>query len=221
LVDLHTHSLFSDGVLLPAELRRRAEAKGYRAFAITDHVDPSNCDFVVSHIVEFCKGADPDGSVKVVPGAEITHCRPGEISDLVRRARRLGALVVIVHGETLVEPVQPGTNRAGIEAGADVLAHPGLISFEDARLAAERGVMLEVSTRRGHCLTNGHVVTQAAKAGGSVVLGTDAHAPEDLVTIGFARRVLAGAGMSAEAVDKAIHDAELLLELCEQEARVT
>ena len=46
MVDLHTHSLLSDGQLLPSELVRRAEVRGYEAIAITDHVDFSNIDLV-------------------------------------------------------------------------------------------------------------------------------------------------------------------------------
>ena len=37
MIDLHTHSFFSDGVLSPSELIRRAVVKGYKAIAITDH----------------------------------------------------------------------------------------------------------------------------------------------------------------------------------------
>ncbi|HEY3347739.1 MAG TPA: PHP domain-containing protein, partial [Nitrospirota bacterium] len=47
MIDLHTHTLFSDGVLIPAELVRRAEVKGYEAIGLTDHADSSNIDFIV------------------------------------------------------------------------------------------------------------------------------------------------------------------------------
>jgi histidinol phosphatase-like PHP family hydrolase len=218
VVDLHTHSLFSDGELGPAELRRRAEVKGYRAFAITDHVDSSNCDSIVPKIVRFSVDSARLGGVKIVPGAELTHCRPSEIPALVKRVRELGAKVVVVHGETAAEPVEPGTNRAAIEAGADVLAHPGCISEEDAKLASQRGVMLEVSGHKGHSITNGRVVAQALRAGARLVFGSDAHAPEELMTLDFVRRaVLGGAGMDDDAIDRAIRDAELLLELCQEE----
>ncbi len=55
MIDLHTHSIFSDGELIPAELAQRAAARGCRAIAITDHVDHSNMDFIVPRIVNICE----------------------------------------------------------------------------------------------------------------------------------------------------------------------
>ena len=43
-IDLHVHSFFSDGVLLPSKILRRAVALGYGAISITDHADASNLD---------------------------------------------------------------------------------------------------------------------------------------------------------------------------------
>ena len=37
MIDLHTHTFFSDGVLIPSELFQRARAKGYHTIAVTDH----------------------------------------------------------------------------------------------------------------------------------------------------------------------------------------
>lgn len=112
------------------------------------------------------------------------------------RARELGAAVVVVHGETLVEPVDRGTNLAAIEAGADVLAHPGLITEEEVRLAAARQVLLEVSTRAGHGYTNGHVVTLARAHGARIVVNNDAHAPRDLLDPELRLKIALGAGMT-------------------------
>ena len=199
MIDLHTHSIFSDGVLVPAELVRRAMVTGYEAIAITDHADSSNIDFIIPRIVQVAHDLSGLWPIVVIPGVEITHVPPKAIGELVDKARELGAELVVIHGETLVEPVEPGTNRAGIMAGADIIAHPGLITKQDAALAAKKGVYLEISARKGHSLGNGHVAKIAAETGASLVIDTDAHEPGDLITDEFAERVLLAAGMDKKA----------------------
>ncbi len=200
MFDLHCHSVFSDGELIPAELLRRVSVLGYEAVAITDHADGSNLDFILSRIRKAAEELNPHSPCRLVPGIEITHVPPPLIPDLVRRARELGAEIVVVHGETPVEPVAPGTNRAAIEAGADILAHPGLITEEEVRLAAERGVFLEISGRRGHCLGNGHVARLARRFGAPLIINSDAHAPGDFMTREMAFIVGRGAGLSPDEV---------------------
>jgi histidinol phosphatase-like PHP family hydrolase len=208
MIDLHTHTFLSDGVLLPAEMVRRCQVQGYRALAITDHVGPSNLGFVLERIVEFCEAAQGSyGEMQLLPGCELTHVPPRMIPGMVLQARELGAEIVIVHGETVVEPVAPGTNRAAIEASCDVLAHPGMLAAEDAALAAELGVMLEISGRKGHSLTNGHVARLAAERGAGVTFGSDGHAPGDYPTRDFATTVLRGAGLSDERIGQAFANA--------------
>ncbi|RME68861.1 MAG: histidinol phosphate phosphatase domain-containing protein, partial [Nitrospirae bacterium] len=114
-------------------------------------------------------------------------------------------------GETIVEPVVGGTNRAAIEGGCDILAHPGLIREEEVKLAAEKGVVLEVSARKGHSFTNGHVVKLALKFGAKLVINTDAHSPSDLIDRAFAEAVLLGAGLPEEYLPKVFQWAEELL----------
>src|SRR3989338_5287081 len=117
MIDLHTHTLFSDGELLPSELVRRAEVKGYTAIALTDHVDFSNIDLVLPRIVRVCKVLNKRWKIRSIPGVEITHAPLEEIRRLVKFARKSGAKIVVVHGETVSEPVIKGTNRRAIEAG--------------------------------------------------------------------------------------------------------
>ena len=57
-------------------------------------------------------------------------------------------------------------------------------------------IYLELSGRKGHCLTNGHVARLAMKIGAKLVINSDAHAPGDLMNLDFARSVAIGAGMS-------------------------
>ena len=107
-------------------------------------------------------------------------------------------MYVVVHGETLAEPVEEGTNHEAILAGADILAHPGLITEDDARLAGERKVLLEIISRRGHCLANGYVAMIAREAGATLIYDTDSHGPSDLTAEEEARRIVMGAGLTAD-----------------------
>lgn len=203
-INFHTHSFFSDGVLLPSELLRRAAAMGHRALAITDHADASNIDELVSRLRRFASLQGGDFPLEFLVGVELTHVAPSSIAPLARRAKELGADIVLVHGETPVEPVRSGTNRATVECPeVDLLAHPGFITPEEAALAAEHGVILELSSRRGHCLTNGHVAQVAQAAGAKLVVNTDAHEPSDLITQETARLVAAGAGLTEDEVETA------------------
>ena len=211
MIDLHTHTLVSDGLLIPAELARRAEVAGYRAIAFTDHVDHSNVEQAVPALVEAARTLNGELDVLVIPGAEITHVPPALIGELVKRCRELGAALVVVHGESPVEPVAEGTNRAGIEAGADILAHPGFIRPEDAALAAEKGVALEITSRKGHSLTNGYVAKTALEAGATLVINTDTHAPSDMITREFASAVLMGAGLGEKEIEEAFLASEALV----------
>jgi putative hydrolase len=197
MIDLHTHSLFSDGVLVPSELVRRAVMKGYEVIAITDHADASNLDFIIPRVSAACRELGKRWKIKALPGIELTHIPPETFGELTRKARSLGAMIVVAHGETLVEPVHPGTNRAAIEARVDILAHPGLISRAEAALAAKNGVCLEITTRKGHSLSNGHVAKTAEAAGARLVIDTDTHEPGDLVSDEQATNILMGAGLSA------------------------
>ncbi len=212
MIDLHTHSTFSDGELIPSELARRAEAAGYTALAITDHADHSNLDWIVPRMVAVCGKISAASTLRCLPGVELTHVHPRYIDELVREARKMGALIVVVHGETLVEPVLPGTNRAALEASVDILAHPGLVTDEEAVLAARQGVCLEITTRKGHSLTNGHVVRTARKHGASLVLNTDSHAPGDLVTAAMAGKIARGAGLAEDEVATLFRNSMSLVE---------
>ncbi len=203
MIDLHTHSLFSDGELVPSELIRRAEIAGYKAIAITDHGDSSNLDLIIPNIVKVCMEVSNEWDIRAIPGVELTHVPPRMIADLTDRARKLGAGIVVMHGETIVEPVCKGTNLAAIKANVDILAHPGLLSMEEAQLARDKGVCIEISGRKGHSLTNGHIVALSREVDLKLVVNSDAHAPGDLMPLDFARRVALGAGMTEDEFERA------------------
>lgn len=211
MIDLHTHTIFSDGELIPSEMARRAQDRGYRALAITDHGDHSNVDFIVPRVAKACRKLSDALGMPVIPGIELTHVPPEYIAELVREARERGARLVVVHGETIAEPVLPGTNRAAIEAGVDILAHPGLITEAEVMRAKEQGIFLEISARRGHSLTNGHVLALARRFEVPLVLNTDSHGPQDLITREQAVRVALGAGMNLREVEEMMKNSEELV----------
>lgn len=208
MIDLHTHTLNSDGELLPTELWRRAQVKGYRFLGLTDHVDISNFREVFARLKTAADSLNGGAPPYLVPGLEFTHLPPETIGPLAAQARSLGVPLIVIHGETLAEPVAPGTNRAALEADIDILAHPGLITLEDVLLAKERGIFLELSARKGHCLANGHVARLARKAGARLIVNTDSHGPGDLITREQAERVARGAGLADAEVASLFADAE-------------
>ena len=202
--DFHMHTAMSDGELLPMELIRRAAALDHRAIAITDHASFSNLDWIVKAVAADCKKADAWG-IEAIPGVELTHVPVRYIDEAVRKARKTGAEIIIVHGETPVEPVERGTNNAALSnPEVDILAHPGMMTIDEAELAAKNDIILEITCRKGHSLANGHVANMAREAGATLVVNTDAHGPSDLSTMQFATTVARGSGMSPEEVRAAM-----------------
>lgn len=214
ICDFHMHSIFSDGELLPSEIVRRTSVLGNRVVAITDHVDPSNMEHVIRSLVrasEFTAKYFED--IRLLPGVELTHVPPKSIPALAREAKRLGAAIVVVHGETPVEPVQEGTDDASCHCqDVDILAHPGMIGEEAVAKAAENGIFLELSYRGGHCLGNGHVASLAKRLGARLIVDSDAHDIGDHMSPAEALGVARNSGLSeAEAERVVFQNPDVLL----------
>jgi len=204
-IDLHTHTIFSDGDLTPSELVRRAMDLGHTAIAITDHVDVTNIEHVVPNIVKAAElGSD---YITVVPGVELTYVPPSKIDMMAKRAKALGAEIVVVHGETVTEPVPPNTNlKAAMSPNVDILAHPGFITLEEAKFATGNNVALEITGRAGHNITNGYVANMARRVGAKMVVNSDAHTVGNLMDERSAMTVAMGAGLTEEEARKALND---------------
>ncbi|MDP8233883.1 MAG: histidinol phosphate phosphatase domain-containing protein [Candidatus Saelkia tenebricola] len=208
MIDLHTHTIFSDGSLLPSELVRRASVCGYEVIALTDHVDSSNIDFVLPRLIKVSKDLNRfwGKKIKVIPGVEITHAPLELIPRLIKYARRKGKVLVVVHGESPVEPVIEGTNKVAVEAGADILAHPGKITDEVALMASKTGVCLELTARSGHLEGNRHVYGVAKRNGARLVFNSDAHDMDDLLNDIQIKTIL------EESLDLTIQEIEQILQ---------
>jgi histidinol phosphatase-like PHP family hydrolase len=194
--DFHTHTFNSDGQLSPVELIRYAQVRGYKAIGISDHVGLGNLEATLRTVIRDCALCERHWDIQAIPGAELTHVPAKAIHEAARIARELGAKYVVVHGETIAEPVEPGTNYAAVTSPyVDILAHPGLITLEEAQLAVRNAKFIEISARKYHSLTNGHVVKMGRQVGARFLVNSDAHEGGDLLTGEFARKVALGAGL--------------------------
>ncbi len=207
IFDFHTHSFLSDGDSSPIELIRFALAYGYGGIAITDHASYSNIDNLIKAIRKDCEFAEKYWNIKAIPGVELTNVPAGGIKDLAREAKELGARLVIVHGETLVEEVEQGTNLEALESEhVDMLAHPGLLSVKEAKLAVKNDIYLEITSRAGHSLTNGMVAKIGKQAGVDFLINSDAHSHGDLYRKGFQEEVAKGSGLESGEVKNIIQN---------------
>ncbi len=208
MYNLHCHSLLSDGVLLPSEVAVRYASLGYKVIAITDHADYSNIDFTINAILEFTQHWPEESKIKVLPGIELTHLPLKQFKPLAKYARAEGIQVIIGHGETTVEPVIKGTNRAALEADIDILAHPGRISDEEVKLAKKKGVFLEVTSRKGHSDTNAYLVERALKRGAKLILNSDSHYPEDIISPEDLVKIAIKSGLNRQQIENIYQEVE-------------
>lgn len=212
LYNFHAHTTLSDGELSPVEMLRWAAAKGYTAVALTDHAGMAELPWLAQVLIPSCRIARDYWGITAIPGVELTHLPPELIPDAARRAKEAGLRIVVVHGETPVEPVAPGTNRAALSSPhVDILGHPGLLTDEEARMAADRGIFVEITSRRGHSLANGLVARRALAAGARLVLDSDAHDSGDLLDERFSRVVLSGAGIPEDHLEEILTESPRLL----------
>jgi putative hydrolase len=197
--DFHCHTNLSDGALTAIEMIRRAHHAGYKAIALTDHIGQGSLQRVLAEIIDDCALARKHWDILAIPGVELTHLPVEAIAETARQARALGARLVLVHGQTTAEPVEKNTNIAALQCrDVDILAHPGLLTFEEAKLAAANNIFLELSARKGHCISNGHVANLARQAGAKLLVDSDAHEPNDLLSPELASFVAQGAGLSSD-----------------------
>lgn len=196
IIDFHTHTFLSDGGNSPIELIRYACANGYSIIGITDHVSYSNIDYIINAAIRDCSLAERFWNIKAIAGVELTNIPAKSINEIACYAKEKGARLVIVHGESISENTEPGTDYNAVNSDyVDILAHPGLITSEEAKEAAKRGIYLEITCKAGHCLTNGHVVRTGRQAGAKFLINSDSHLHKDLYCQDMQIKVGKGAGL--------------------------
>jgi predicted metal-dependent phosphoesterase TrpH len=130
LIDLHSHSIISDGLLTPSELVAHAAAQGVRVLALTDHDD-------VAGLQEAEVAADRHG-IQLIHGVEISVTWRKRTLHIVglkvdpTHAPLLAGLQNIRDGRHVrAEGMAAGLHRIGIEGaleGAYQYAKQGIIS---------------------------------------------------------------------------------------------
>jgi histidinol phosphatase-like PHP family hydrolase len=213
--DFHCHTFLTDGRASATDMWYEADRLGHKALAVTDHVALDDPQPLLDRLRREAKAWEGEDLTTLV-GVEVTMVPPRRIPEVVRAARRAGAEVVIVHGETMANVVPIGTNRASVELNdVDILAHPGFITVEEAELAKAHDVILEISARNLHMTTNGHVARTALEVGNDLVVDSDAHAIEQLVPSHLARQVARGAGVPESSVGRVLRETPIrLLKRC-------
>ncbi len=179
-----------DGLCVASALRYAALA-GLRFVGLVQRCDGFDFSFVESltaQVRRYSLYAD----VEAVAGVELRHVPPALIPSAVQQARDAGAALVLVYGETLCDQVAEGTNFAAIDAGADILVHPGLIDAKAAAYAAEKGVALEFTSCPRHALANAHTASMALRFGCPLVRGSAATRAEEMTTRAFWPFVIRG-----------------------------
>ncbi|HHT78854.1 MAG TPA: histidinol phosphate phosphatase domain-containing protein [Actinobacteria bacterium] len=214
IFDFHNHTFLSDGESIPIEHIRNASKNGYSIIGLTDHVSYSNIDYIIDALKKDCRLAEEYWDIKAIPGVELTNVPVKSIDEMAKYAKEKGAGLVIVHGESIVEQVEPGTDYYAVNSDyVDILAHPGLITPEEADIAAAKGVFLEITGKAGHSLTNGHVVKTGREQGAKFLINSDSHSYEGLYFGDGQIKVARGAGLDENEI-KEIFDknVKLLLE---------
>lgn len=203
-IDFQNHSTLSDGLLEPMALLQRAVQLNFHAVALTEHVDARNVERMVERLI-LVQAQARALPVIFVPGVEITGVPPNEIAEVAKRARRAGAWLVLVHGETLMGGAQPGTNLAAAQCpDVDLIGHPGFLSEEAAYAARENNTFIELSGREVHSLTNGYVAKLAERLGLRLIVNSDTHRPEQMLTMDRAELVARGAGLEQPQIVRAL-----------------
>ena len=200
MIDLHVHAGMT-GEACPSEMAALARAAGYRAVALLARCDAATLPLLLPALVHSCHTATLCGEGEALPGVELVHVPPPLIAETIEQARCLGALIVAVHGELPGEAVPSGTTLAAVQAKADFIAHPGLINEEEAALAAENAVALELSLCPRHAVYNGHVAARARASGAQMVTGSNACSRTELVLLGLRTAILRGAGLERHEAD--------------------
>ena len=175
-IDLHTHSIFSDGADTPERMVARAKAIGLDGFALTDHDTTAGWKRAIE--------AGNRLGVIIVPGKEIAlrigHRKIGEILALfLQEDIKLNQMVDV--GEII--------DRIKAQGGISAIPHPfnvwmwrknGLKTIEAARKKNRKVDAIEVMNGRNLKSPNDKCYEYAIKNKYPKIAGSDAHLAKEI-----------------------------------------
>ena len=218
--DFHTHTMYSDGVMVASAIVEVAEARNLAAVAITDHgpelsvgISPSKIEAMISDV----EIARKDAGIPVLCGIEANVIDPSGAIDINEQLLgRFDILVVGVHRLSwairdraeLARAYLTSITNAMERQRVDVVAHPfrfhgdlaGYLSPDDidvfVELAAERGVAIELNSR--YRAPDENLLRACLRKGVKISIGTDAHTTAEVGSIDWPMSQLRKVGASRE-----------------------
>lgn len=227
--DLHTHSNWSDGAVTILEMARAAQARGLEYLLLSDHsralsvANGLDADRVRAQKAEVAAANQALSGFRVLHGIEVDILSDGSLDLPIDLLQELDLVVASIHSG-LRQSREQITRRtlAAIESGGvHIIAHPTgrllgqrepfEVDLEAVFAAAARhGVALEINAHPWRLdLTD--VACRAAKEHGVyLVIGTDAHRPEEFAYLEYGIRVAQRGWLEATDVLNTRPAAELL-----------
>ena len=198
--DLHTHTDWSDGGFSIREMVAAAAERGRAFHAVTDHATGPGIfgntgldESAIADQAEAIAEVAADAEIAVFHGIEANIAADGTISTDDATLADLDVVVASPHAaldadadaatERLVRAVEhPSVDVLGHPTGRIINSRQGLEPDMDAvaAAAAREGVAIEVNANPARLDADGAAVRAAVKAGATLAVNTDAHAPREL-----------------------------------------
>ncbi|WP_048055315.1 PHP domain-containing protein [Pyrococcus sp. NA2] len=208
MMDLHTHTRYSDGVGLIRDNVAWAEKRGLKIVGISDHLHFFTPSKFSSYINEI-KVVREESDVLVLAGIEANILENGpDITEEFRK--QLDYVIASVHewfGEGEVHKYIEYVKRAIIDENVDIIGHfgntfpwIGYPSEEEIKevldLAEAYGKAFEISAR--YKVPDLEFVRECIKRGIKLSIATDAHRPEDVGKVAWSLKIFEKAGGKKE-----------------------
>ncbi len=209
--DFHVHTDWSDGHSPLEEMAQAARARGYRYLAVTDHsvglriAKGLSVERVLAQIEEVQKLNQGLKDIHILTGTEMDIRADGSLDLPDEVLARLDVVVAAVHSSMGQEQEKITRRVLGAleNPHVDILAHPTcrlLGEREPVRIdleavfkkVVEKGKALEINAMPTRLDLKDIHIYRARELGAKLLIGTDAHSPEQLdhmrFGVGLARR---------------------------------